>query len=59
LLDRVHESASFVDSQMAMPLPGESDSAPEWDAAVTRRLERRLVDAMRAVIDPEPEKKRA
>ncbi len=60
LLDRVHESASFVDSLMAMPLPGESESAPEWDAAVTRRLERRLVDAMRAVIEPgEPERRSA
>ena len=34
LLDRVHKSASFVDSLMAMPLPGEKESAPEWDAAV-------------------------
>jgi hypothetical protein len=60
LLDRIHEQASIVDSLMAMPLPGESGSAPEWDAAVTRRLERRLADAMRAVLDPvESEKKRA
>lgn len=51
LLDRVHESASIIDSLMAMPLPGEND-APEWNAAVTRRLERRLADAMRAVIEP-------
>jgi hypothetical protein len=59
LLDRVHESASFVDSLMAMPLPGESDS-PEWDAAVTRRLEHRLADAMRAIIETdEPEQRRA
>jgi len=53
LLDRVHESASIVDSLMAMPLPGESDAPPEWDAAVTRRLERRLVDAMRSILEPE------
>lgn len=52
LLDRVHESASIIDSLMAMPLPGENDDAPEWNAAVTRRLERRLADAMRAVIEP-------
>lgn len=60
LLDRVHESASFVDSLMAMPLPDESNSAPEWDAAVTRRLESRLATAMRAVLDPvEQERRRA
>ena len=60
LLDRVHESASFVDSLMAMPLPGEESSAPEWDAAVTRRLESRLANAMRAVLDPvEQERRRA
>ncbi|MEQ1944930.1 hypothetical protein ABMA32_21135 [Mesorhizobium sp. VNQ89] len=53
LLDRVHESASIVDSLMAMPLPGKSDAPPEWDAAVTRRLERRLVDAMRSILESE------
>ncbi len=53
LLDRVHESASIVDSLMAMPLPGESDAPPEWDVAVTRRLERRLVDAMRSILESE------
>jgi len=59
LLDRVHESASIIDSLMAMPLPDEGDS-PEWDAAVTRRLERRLADAMRAVIETdEPERRSA
>jgi len=59
LLDRVHESASFVDSLMAMPLPGEGSSAPEWDAAVARRLESRLAAAMRAMLDAEPEQKSA
>jgi hypothetical protein len=59
LLDRVHESTSFVDSLMAMPLPGEKESAPEWDAAVARRLEARLANAMRALIDAEPEQKSA
>lgn len=60
LLDRVHESASIIDSLLAMPLPGEDESAPEWDAAVTRRLERRLADAMRAIIEPdEPERRSA
>ena len=60
LLDHVHESASIIDSLMAMPLPDAGDEAPEWDAAVTSRLERRLADAMRAMIEPdEPERRRA
>lgn len=50
LLDRVQESASIVDSLMAMPLPGEGDAPAEWDAAVARRLERRLVEAMRLML---------
>ena len=60
LLDRIHESASMVDSLMAMPSPGQGDAAPEWDAAVTRRLERRLAETMRAIIEPgQPERRRA
>lgn len=59
LLDRVHESASFVDSLMAMPLPGEKEFAPEWDAAVARRLEARLANAMRALIEDGPERRSA
>lgn len=59
LLDRIHESASIIDSLMAMPLPAEGEAAPEWDAAVTRRLESRLADTMRAIIEPEPERRRA
>jgi hypothetical protein len=60
LLDHIHESASIIDSLMAMPLPGESESAPEWDAAVARRLESRLANAMRAMIEPaEPERRSA
>ena len=60
LLDRIHESASMVDSLMAMPSPGEGDAAPEWDAAVTRRLERRLAETMRAIIEPgQPEQRSA
>lgn len=60
LLDRVHESVSIVDSLMAMPSPGEGDTAREWDVAMTRRLERRLADAMRAIIEPDqPERRRA
>lgn len=60
LLDRIHESASIVDSLMAMPLPDEDNAAPEWDAAVTRRLERRLAETMRAIIEPgQPERRSA
>jgi hypothetical protein len=59
LLDRVQEQASIVDSLMAMPLAGESDAPREWNTAVTRRLERRLADAMRVIIEGEPEKKSA
>jgi hypothetical protein len=60
LLERVRESTSIVDSLMAMPLPGEGEAAPEWDPAAARRLEQRLVDAMRAVLDPaSPERRSA
>ncbi len=60
LLDRVQQSASFVDSLMAMPVPEEGAAPPEWDAAVARRLERRLVENMRAILDPQqPERQRA
>ena len=60
LLDRIHESASIVDSLMAMPLPDEDNAAPEWDAAVTRRLERRLAETMRSIIEPgQPERRSA
>lgn len=59
LLDHVREQASIVDSLMAMPLPAENDAPREWNTAVTRRLERRLVDAMRGIIEGEPEKKSA
>ncbi|MEP9387892.1 hypothetical protein [Mesorhizobium sp. KR9-304] len=60
LLDRIHESASIVDSLMAMPLPGEDNAPPEWDAAVSRRLESRLAAAMRSMIESdEPERRSA
>lgn len=59
LLDRAHESASFVDSLMAMPLPVDDEAAPEWNVAVMRRLERRLADAMRAVIEPDEPQRRS
>jgi len=60
LLDRIDESASIIDRLMAMPPASDDDAAPEWDAAVTKRLERRLADTMRAIIEPgQPERRRA
>lgn len=59
LLDRAPESASIVDSLMAMPLPDEKDAPRAWNTAVTRRLERRLSDAMRVIIEGEPTGKKS
>lgn len=59
LLDRAHESASIVDSLMAMPMPDEHDAPRQWNTAVTRRLERRLSDAMRVIIEGEPPGKKS
>lgn len=50
-LDRVREAVSFVDSLMAMPVPGEDESSAEWDAAVARRLEYQLARTMRSIIE--------
>jgi hypothetical protein len=57
LLDRTHESASIVDSLMAMPLPDDGDGPRTWNSAVAQRLERRLADAMRDRIEGDPDKK--
>jgi cob(I)alamin adenosyltransferase len=59
LLDRVQDQASIVDRLLAMPLPAGEDQAPEWDAAVARRLERRLAATMREMIEAEPEQRSA
>ncbi len=59
LLERIHESTSIIDSLMDMPLSEKGSAAPEWDAAVARKLESRLSQMMRAMIDSEPEQKRA
>lgn len=61
LLDRVQETASFVDSLMEMPVPtgSQGSGSSEWDAAVARRLESRLARTMRALIEKEPERKTA
>ena len=44
---------------MDIPLPLSESGSPEWDAAVTRRLEARLADLMREIIEPEVENRRA
>ena len=61
LLDRIEESTSIVDRLMAMPATaGDGASeAPEWEAAVARRLQDRLAQTMRDMIDGGPERKRA
>ncbi len=61
LLDRAMAGASIIDQLMAIPLPSDNDSGSsiEWDAAVTRRLQHRLVETMRAVLAREPERKSA
>jgi hypothetical protein len=60
LLDHVQDQASIVDRLLAMPaLTAEGQEAPEWDAAVARRLERRLAAKMREMIEAEPEQRRA
>jgi hypothetical protein len=60
LFDHVQDQVSIVDRLLAMPLPpGEDREAPEWDAAVARRLERKLATTMRQIIEAEPERRRA
>ena len=60
LLDHVQDQTSIVDRLMAMPAPaGEGREAHEWDAAVARRLERRLAAKMREMIETKPERRSA
>ena len=60
LLDQVQDQASIVDRLLAMPAPtGEGREAPEWEAAVARRLERRLAEKLREAINSDPERRRA
>lgn len=51
LFSRACEGVSIVDQLMDMASTEEETVSPQWDAAVKRRLERKLADAMRAVID--------
>ena len=50
---------SILDRLMEIPAPlsRSASNAPEWDAAVVRRLEARLADTMREIIEPGVEKK--
>ena len=59
LLGRLTEQGSVVDRLMDIPLPVAESDAPEWDAAVIRRLEAKLAEMMREIIEPEAEKKSA
>lgn len=51
LFSRACEGVSIVDQLMDMASTAEETVSPQWDAALKRRLERKLADAMRAVID--------
>lgn len=51
LFSRACDGVSIVDQLMDMASTPDVSVSPQWDAAVKRRLERKLADAMRAVID--------
>ncbi|MER2536146.1 MAG: hypothetical protein ABTQ31_13400 [Rhizobiaceae bacterium] len=50
-------AGSIVDRLFDMPV--EETEIPEWDAAVSRRLERSIADMMRAALRDAPEKRTA
>jgi hypothetical protein len=50
-------AGSIVDRLFDMP--ADEADVSEWDAAVSRRLERNIADMMRAALRDEPEKRRA
>ena len=50
LLGQVSTHCSIVDKLMSMPA-AETGGGSEWDRAVARRLERKLADAMRGLIE--------
>ena len=52
------EDASIVDRLMDMP-PDGGAGVTEWDVAVARRLQGMLAQTMRAMIEDEPERRRA
>jgi hypothetical protein len=61
LLDRAVSGASIIDQLMAIPLPSgeDSGSSSEWNAAIARRLQHRLVETMRAALAGEPVRRSA
>lgn len=61
LIDRFQETASIVDRLMDVPVVPDADASgsPEWDAAMARRLQGRLADAMRGMIEHPPGKRSA
>ena len=58
LLERA-EDASIVDRLMDMPPSDGGTGLTEWDVAVARRLQAMLAQTMRAMIEDEPERRRA
>lgn len=56
-----HAQDSGADSivDRLFDMPAEEAEVSEWDAAVSRRLERNIADMMRAVLRDEPEKRSA
>ena len=58
LLDHA-EDASIVDRLMDMPPPDGGAGLTEWDVAVARRLQAVLAQTMRAMIEDEPQRRRA
>ena len=60
LLDRFDERASIVDRLMDIPVvSSEMSASPEWDAAMARRLQGKLAEAMRGMIENSPERRSA
>ncbi len=61
LLGRMMDQSSIVDRLMDIPAPVSdvASAVPRWDAAVVRRLEARLADRMREIIEPEADRKSA
>ncbi len=61
LLDRLQETASIVDRLMDLPVvpDGDASVSPEWDAAMARRLQGKLAEAMRGMIENPPGRRSA
>jgi len=60
LPERCQEKASIVDRLMDVPVVSDGASvSPEWDDAMARRLQGKLADAMRGMIENPPERRSA